>query len=72
MKGLSIAALCDVAPMLIWADGPRNDLRNVAPQDAASKAERALRRLKVLMPAYDVERLLADGGETWYNFANML
>lgn len=47
-------------------------LRNVAPQDAASKAERALRRLKALMPAYDVERLLSEGGETWYNFANML
>ena len=44
----------------------------VASQDAASKAERALRRLRALMPAYDVERLLADGGETWYNFANML
>ncbi len=41
-------------------------------QDARSKAERALKRLKALMPAYDVEALLSEGGETWYNFRSML
>lgn len=41
-------------------------------QGAADKAGRALKRLKALMPAYDVEMLICEGGETWYSFVSML
>lgn len=41
-------------------------------QDAADKGGRALKRLKALMPAYDVETLICEGGETWYSWVAML